>query len=72
MFLPASLMLTYMLVTMPEARRSGLGWGVAGGWGGLFVCAKIVLTGTSTRFLERPAIGQQRAQEDSTIEPPTA
>jgi hypothetical protein len=71
-FLPTALLTTYILVTMPDARRDGLWWGVAGAWAGLFVCVKIVLTAHSTRFLERAAFGQRRAQEDSANDSPTS
>lgn len=70
--LPAAVLMTYISAT--DTRPKGAGWwaGMFGVWGAAGVCAKAVITGTTTHYLEQSAFSKSRHSSDSKKDPPLA
>jgi hypothetical protein len=64
-FLPLAIVLTYMIVAMPDVRRDPLFVIAAlATCGAVFVCGKIAITGSSTRFLEQSMFSRRSDRDD--------
>lgn len=66
-FLLAAIIVTAMLIAVPESRTFSWLLSAFGAWAGTILFAKIALTGTSTAFFERSAskaLGLDSSEED--------
>jgi hypothetical protein len=71
-FLPAAAFMTYMTFDGNSLGRGSWWLAVVGAWVAVAICVKIAITGTSTRFLERPALNEGTNSERPKDPPPTA